>query len=52
VQPTVQAQFPQEDCATKLLGCEDALRREHCSNDREREHAFKPYLKPVAPQVS
>jgi hypothetical protein len=35
VQATVQPKFPQEDCATKLLGCKDTLRREHCGNNRE-----------------
>jgi hypothetical protein len=28
----VQPEFPQKDCATKLLGHEDALRREHSSD--------------------
>jgi hypothetical protein len=37
MEATVQPQFPQQDRATKLLGCKDALRREHCSNNREVE---------------
>lgn len=31
MEAAVQPEFPQQDCATKLLGHEDALRREHSS---------------------
>lgn len=41
------AQFPQEDCATKLPSSEDALRREHCSNDGEIKLGIKTYLEPI-----
>jgi hypothetical protein len=41
---TVQSQLTQQDCASKLFRYEDALRREHGSDNREVELQLKTQL--------
>jgi hypothetical protein len=42
MEAAVQPEFPQKDCATKLLGHEDALRHEHSSDMLRRSPPSAP----------